>query len=82
MIVTKESTKMKHPSFIIVLVVFMTFGVNDVSLWGQSGLVAHWDLAQNGDDKSGNGHLARNSMVWTVGWNYQWKPCQISGQTV
>ena len=54
---------MKHPSFIIVLVVFMTFGVNDVSLWGQSGLVAHWDLAQNGDDKSGNGHHLVNHNV-------------------
>ena len=54
---------MKRSTFLMVLTVFMTLGTNIVSVWAQSGLIAHWDLALNGEDKSGNGHHLVNHNV-------------------
>ena len=54
---------MKHLPLLIVLAVFLVLGANTVSVWGQSGLIAHWDLDHNGQDKSGNGHHLVNHNV-------------------
>jgi hypothetical protein len=58
-----ESTKMKRSCIAIVLTLILIFGTNSLSVRAQSGLIAHWDLAQNAHDKSGNGHHLVNHNV-------------------
>ena len=62
-IMAMESTKMKCSSFAIVLTVILVFGTSPLTVRGQSGLIAHWDLALDANDKSGNGHHLINHNV-------------------
>ena len=63
----KESTKMRRLFIIIVSTAFLTLETGVSSAWAQPGLIAHWELTQNGNDKSGNGHHLVNHNVGFAG---------------
>ncbi|MBT4694707.1 MAG: LamG domain-containing protein [Planctomycetaceae bacterium] len=54
---------MKRSTFVIVLTGLLVLGANVSVVRGQSGLIAHWELSQNGNDNSGNGHHLVNHNV-------------------
>ncbi|MBT4724486.1 MAG: hypothetical protein HN617_11320 [Planctomycetaceae bacterium] len=58
---------MRRLFIMIVSAAFLTLETGATSVWAQSGLIAHWELTQNGNDKSGNGHHLVNHNVGFAG---------------